>query len=86
MKEFIKTVLNKLGFGINGVMTQDLKMFGGRIEDYFAPFKVTLQRMPDTEDKDINKCEYKFDNGNESFYAMYTFTKSLRIINLEIYG
>ena len=84
MEEFIKAYLNRLGFGINGVMTKDPKMFGGRMEDYFPPFKVKIINY--ITSPSANTITYEFSkDGDNKFLAEYVVDpQSLRIMNLEV--
>ena len=79
MKEFIVSILSFLGFGTNGVMTQDPKLFAGRINTYCNDFNV------DEVAKGEDYMEFKFAKGEESFILRYEFTKeSRRITALKI--
>ena len=73
MEDFIKCVLDRLGFGIGGVMTKNPKMFAGRINDYFPYVKIEVEEVLDGE------CTFLVVGSTSSFKIKYLYADDGRI-------
>ena len=76
MKEFIISILETLGLGKNGVMTNDAQLFAGRLNELC---KVSVSLIGITNDK----VSFRIGNGKESFRINYRLS-GRRIVSLEI--
>lgn len=77
MEEAIIGVFNRMGFGVNGVMTNDPKMFCGRIEMTFPHLKFELKSNED------NECVYHVNCG-KGFNLQYKWTDDKRVIDVKV--
>lgn len=68
-----------MGFGVNGVMTNDPSMFCGRIEMMFPCMRISVK------DKKQNECTYFVDCG-KGFSMKYEWEEeNKRIISVKIF-
>lgn len=81
MKKFIVSVLNHLGFGVNGVMPSNSSIFAGRLNDYCKEMEVSVY------EEDERHASMHIKGGEETFSIVFDFTEDTRrITNVLVIG